>query len=64
MSLSVAERKVMAEKWMSVNKMEVVMCHIGANSIADVKDLARHAESIKVTAIAALPPFFYKCDVS
>jgi len=37
MSLSVEERKTVTAKWMEVGKMECVMTHIGANSIADVK---------------------------
>lgn len=61
MSLSVAERKAVTEKWMSDGKMDCVMSQIGCNSIADVKELARHAESCKVNAIATLPPFYYKC---
>ena len=63
MSLSVEERKTVTAKWMEVGKMDCVMTHIGANSIADVKELARHAESVKVNAIATLPPFYYKCEV-
>lgn len=62
MSLSVAERKATTEKWMEVGKMDCVMTHIGANSIADVKELARHAEKCKVHCIATLPPFYYKCE--
>ena len=40
-----------------------VITHIGANSIREVKELAVHAESIGVDAIAILPPFFYKAEV-
>ena len=62
MSLSVAERKAVAQAWKDTNKMETIMVHIGANSIADVKELATHAEQIGCDAIALLPPFFYKCN--
>jgi len=62
MSLSVCERKKMAEEWMKVGKMDIVMNHIGANSLADVKELARHSESIGCHAIATLPPFYYKAE--
>jgi len=61
MSLSVEERKRMTEQWIKVGKMNCVMTHIGANSIADVKELARHGEACGVGAIATLPPFYYKC---
>ena len=40
------------------------MNHIGANSLADVKELARHSESIGCHAIATLPPFYYKAEVA
>ena len=40
-----------------------MISHIGANSIVEVKELAAHAQSVKVDAIAILPPFFYKAEV-
>jgi len=59
MSLSVEERQKCAEKWIKTG-MDVVMTHVGANSIADVKALASHSEKIGCHAIASLPPIFYK----
>ena len=38
MSLSVEERKKCAEKWMKTG-MDIVITHVGANSIVDVKTL-------------------------
>ena len=62
MSLSVDERMKVAEAWKSFGKMEKIMNHIGANSIADVKTLAAHSEKIGLDAIALLAPFYYKCN--
>ena len=61
MSLSVEERMKVAEAWKNFGKMETIMNHIGANSIADVKALAAHSEKIGLDAIAMLAPFYYKC---
>ncbi len=36
--------------------------HIAAADLATVKDLARHARSVGVDGIAAVPPFFYQYD--
>ena len=37
-SLNVAERKQVAEAWMKhSNKLNKILCHVGANSISDVK---------------------------
>jgi len=61
MSLSVDERMQVAEAWKNLGKMDIIMNHIGANSIADVKALAAHSEKIGLDAIALLAPFYYKC---
>jgi N-acetylneuraminate lyase len=37
-----------------------LIVHIGAASIEDSKELARHAESIGAPAIASIPPVFFK----
>merc|ERR1712123_69327 len=47
MSLSVDERMQVAEAWKNLGKMDIIMNHIGANSIADVKALAAHSEKIE-----------------
>jgi dihydrodipicolinate synthase/N-acetylneuraminate lyase len=62
MSLSVAERKTIAEAWVASGKAHgvVIINHIGANSITDAKELAAHAAAIGCQAISAMPPFFFK----
>ena len=45
MSLSVEERQKCAEEWMKTG-MDVVMTHVGANSIADVKALGNKKEGL------------------
>lgn len=61
-SLTVRERKAIAEAWVKAGKgrCKVIIIHIGANSIKDAQELAAHAEQIGATGIASLPPFFYK----
>lgn len=62
MSLSVAERKAVAEAWIEAGKRHNVrICnHIGAASITDSRDLAAHAEAVGCVMIAAMPPYFFK----
>jgi N-acetylneuraminate lyase len=61
MSLSVAERFQIAERWMSVagRQMQVIV-HVGAHSLTDARALAAHAEAIGAKAIAAVLPTFFK----
>jgi N-acetylneuraminate lyase len=58
MSLAVRERKQLAEAYMKTGLKVCAM--IGAQSLADVLDLAEHAESIRVHAIAVMVPSFFK----
>src|SRR4051794_5488744 len=47
-SLTVAERKAMAERWLAVTRgtdLRVVV-HVGANCLADARELAAHAQKI------------------
>lgn len=62
MSLSVVERKAIAEAWVASGKTHgvTIINHIGANSITDVKELAAHAAASGCAAISAMPPFFFK----
>ncbi|XP_055940141.1 N-acetylneuraminate lyase-like isoform X2 [Argiope bruennichi] len=62
LSLTVEERKTIAEGWVKAgkNKLDVVIIQVGANSIKDARELAAHAEKIGATGIASLPPIFYK----
>lgn len=59
--LSVAERKVVAEKWVeSAAGRLVVIVHTGALSLADSKELSRHAQAIKADATSVIAPCFFK----
>lgn len=61
MSLTVDERKRLAEAWKKASNGRLTMIvHVGANCIKDSQELARHAESIGADAIAALSPSYHK----
>lgn len=66
-SLSVTERKYIAEAWCNTievasGKLDVIV-QVGANSIRDTIDLAKHSEELirygKCKAIAIKPPQFF-----
>ena len=57
---SVAERKTVLEHVMKVAKGRiVVIAHVACNNTADSMELAAHAESLGVDAIAAIPPIYF-----
>ncbi len=57
---SVAERKVVLEHVMKVAKGRIVIiAHVACNNTADSMELAAHAESLGVDAIAAIPPIYF-----
>jgi N-acetylneuraminate lyase len=60
-TMSVSERKKLLETWIhhAEGRLQII-AHIAADSITDVLDLAYHAESVKVNAIAAHPSAFNK----
>jgi N-acetylneuraminate lyase len=61
-SLSVDERKTLAQRWSEVvqgTPLRVVV-HVGSNCISDARVLAAQAESLDVVAIAALAPSYFK----
>nr|DBA18012.1 TPA: hypothetical protein GDO54_016310 [Pyxicephalus adspersus] len=62
MSLSVEERKTLAEEWVkhSRGKMHNVIVHVGCLSLEDSKNLAAHAASCGADAISAMSPSFLK----
>lgn len=62
LSLTVAERKILAEEWCkkAKGKMNYVMVHVGCLSLGDSRELAHHAVEIEADAIAAMAPFFLK----
>lgn len=63
-SLTVAERKQVLEAWMNTKSVKEkklhVIVHVGALALPDVLELARHAESLNVYAVAVMPPCYFK----
>lgn len=58
--LSVEERKKTLEAVMEVAKGRItVIAHVACNNTKDSCELARHAESLGVDAIAAIPPIYF-----
>ena len=54
------ERKVILENVMKVAKGKfTVIAHVACNNTADSQELAAHAESLGVDAIAAIPPIYF-----
>ncbi|XP_017262341.1 N-acetylneuraminate lyase isoform X1 [Kryptolebias marmoratus] len=62
MSLTVAERKVLAEEWCqkAKGKMDRVIVHVGCLSVKESQELARHAAQIGADGISIIAPFFFK----
>ena len=63
--LSVEERKkilewVMDEVKQGAGKEMKVICHVACNNTRDSMELAAHAESLGVDAIAAIPPIYFR----
>src|SRR6185436_15310958 len=61
-SLTVDERRALASRWTDVARgtdLKVIV-HVGSNCVADSCALARHAEEVGATAIAALAPSYFK----
>lgn len=63
-ALSVAERMAVVERWQAVVTQSCspfpLIVHVGALSVADAKDLARHAQGQGVAAVSIMPPCFVK----
>lgn len=58
---SVEDRKVVLENVMAVAKGKLtVIAHVACNNTKDSIELAKHAESLGVDAIAAIPPIYFK----
>lgn len=58
---SVAERKMVLENVMAVAKGKAtVIAHVACNNTSDSRELAAHAEGLRVDAIAAIPPIYFK----
>lgn len=59
--LSVEERKLVLENVMAVGKGKLtVIAHVACNNTKDSVELAKHAESLGVDAIAAIPPIYFR----
>lgn len=61
-SLSLDERRSLAERWRDVARgtpLRVVV-HVGSNCLEDARDLAAHAAGLDAAAIAALAPSYFK----
>ena len=59
--LSVEERKLILENVMAVGKGKLtVIAHVACNNTKDSVELAKHAESLGVDAIAAIPPIYFR----
>lgn len=57
---SVADRKLVLEHVMKAAEGKLtVIAHVACNNTADSKELAAHAESLGVDAIAAIPPIYF-----
>lgn len=57
---SVAERKLLLENVMAEAKGKlVIIAHVACNNTLDSRELAAHAESLGVDAIAAIPPIYF-----
>uniref|UniRef100_A0A667XUX0 N-acetylneuraminate lyase n=1 Tax=Myripristis murdjan TaxID=586833 RepID=A0A667XUX0_9TELE len=61
-SLSMEERKVLAEVWCreGKGKLDQLIVHVGCMSLKDTQELARHAEEIGADGIAVISPSFFK----
>lgn len=58
---SVAERKKVLEHIMKVAKGKItVIAHVACNNTKDSCELAAHADSLGVDAIAAIPPIYFR----
>lgn len=58
---TVADRKIILEHVMKVARDKItVIAHVACNNTAESMELARHAESLGVDAIAAIPPIYFR----
>ena len=59
MSMTMAERKKLAEAWREAAGALKVIVHVGHLCLSDARELARHAESLGVAGVAAIGPCFF-----
>lgn len=62
LAFNVAERKQIAEAWVSAgkNKLKSIVIQVGGFCLKDSMELATHAQSIGADGIASLPPLYHK----
>ncbi|KAL7984787.1 hypothetical protein Chor_003357, partial [Crotalus horridus] len=62
LSLSIQERKQLAEEWVTQgkDKLDHIIIHVGTLSLPESKDLAKHAAQIGADGISVISPFFFK----
>jgi N-acetylneuraminate lyase len=61
--LTANERRQILETVLDqVNGRTYIIAHVGAINTAQAQELAQHAASLKVDAIAAIPPIYFKVD--
>lgn len=62
MTLTMDERKKLAEKWLEVaRKYELKMVlNIGGIDLPEIYELAEHAEKLKIDAVMLMPDLFYR----
>ncbi len=61
-SVSTAERRALAERWMAAAKgtaMRVIV-HVGSNNLSDAAELAAHAQGTGAAAVSMLAPSYFK----
>ena len=57
---SLEDRKITLENVMAAAKGRLtVIAHVGCNNTKDSVELAKHAESLGVDAIASIPPIYF-----
>ncbi|XP_038051398.1 uncharacterized protein LOC119724422 [Patiria miniata] len=61
-SLTMKERKAVASEWVKCGKgkLDNVVVQVGAGNLKDTQELAIHAAAVGVSAIAVLPPVYFK----
>lgn len=58
-SLTSAERRMLAERWIEVGESSKIIVHVGHQSPHEARELARHAAEIGAHAIGAAPPTWF-----